>query len=83
MKLLFVSGLLILSLSACTQKVEMSESMKKATVDSLVRIRMKDLREQAREDLDQRMTIELRAKTDSVLQARKKPADTLAKPAAE
>lgn len=83
MKLLIVSGLAILLLSGCTRKVEMSESMKKATVDSIVGSQMKDIRLQAQEDLDQRMTIELRAKTDSVLQARKKTVDTLAKPAEE
>jgi predicted DNA-binding protein (UPF0251 family) len=76
MKKLTIPILLLTGLSACQNKKEMTGPEVKARVDSLVGLRMKDMNQWAQEDLEQRMTIELRSRTDSIIQARQTPVDT-------
>ncbi len=70
MKKLLIPILIIAGLSACQKKKGMSDAMIKAQVDSLVELRMKDINQWAKEDLEQRTTIELRARMDSIVEAR-------------
>ena len=65
-------------LCACTAKksVELTDVQIKAKADSIVSTKMDDLNKQAKEDLDNRMAIELRAQTDSIIDARTGKTDT-------
>ena len=54
---------------SCKNKTEaISRSQMKAKVDSLVAIKLQEINAQAMEDLDRRMAIEVKAKTDSLVQ---------------
>ena len=57
--------------SACEEKVQHSDSVINAKVDSIVGTRMEEINRRAMEDLDQRMTIEVKSKTDSIITARR------------
>ncbi len=60
----------VVLLGACKMKNEaMTRSQIQAKVDSLVGIRMNEINQQAMEDLDRRMAIEVKAKADSIVQA--------------
>lgn len=72
MKKSFLALLLVpFLLAACSDKQkELSETEIKAKVDSLVGVKMEELNRQSMEDLDRRLSIEVKAKADSILQAR-------------
>lgn len=54
---------------SCKNKTEaISRSQMNAKVDSLVAIKLQEVNAQAMEDLDRRMAIEVKAKTDSLVQ---------------
>lgn len=56
--------------TACKDKnEELSPSAIQARVDSLVGVRMEELNRQAMDDLDRRMSIEIKAKADSIVAA--------------
>ena len=60
----------IIGLSACQQKEHvMTESERQAKVDSLVGTKMEEINRLAMEDLDHRMSIEVKAKADSIVAA--------------
>jgi hypothetical protein len=66
---LFVAA--ILTLGACQNKEQaLTQSEIDAKVDSLVGLKMEEINRQAMEDLDRRMAIEVKAKADSIVQAR-------------
>jgi len=63
--------LLVLGTAACTEKKNvMSQSEINMKVDSLMAIRMQDMNMKYMEDLNNRMTIEVKAKADSINAAR-------------
>ena len=82
MKILLPLTILSLLFCACSEKTEHSDSFIDAKVDSIVGTRMEEINRAAMEDLDQRMTIEVKAKADSIIAARRaaasdtKPAET-------
>ncbi|WP_276134770.1 hypothetical protein [Polluticoccus soli] len=60
----------IVSLGACKAKKQaITQSRIDAKVDSLVAIKMEEINALAMEDLDRRMSIEVKAKADSIVQA--------------
>lgn len=62
---------LAFAISACTTKTEQhSDSYIRAKVDSIVGTRLQEMNAKSMEDLDQRMTIEVKAKADSIIAAR-------------
>jgi len=61
---------LLLALAGCAQNNQHSDSYVHAKVDSIVGVRMEEINRQAMEDLDQRMSIEVQQKADSILAAR-------------
>lgn len=63
--------LAFLALAACNQDNEHSETFVQAKVDSIVGARMEEINRRAMEDLDQRMTIEVKQKADSIINARR------------
>jgi pyruvate/2-oxoacid:ferredoxin oxidoreductase beta subunit len=69
MRLGLIKGLsLVLFLSACVTKQEyFTKQQLEHKSDSLTEIRFKELREQAAEDLDRRISIEVKPKVDSIL----------------
>ncbi len=65
----FISAMLLMS--SCGSRDEaVSQSQIDAKVDSLVGARMEEINRQAMEDLDRRKAIEVKAKADSIVQAR-------------
>jgi hypothetical protein len=65
---LAIIALVIASTTACKNKTEaISRSQMKAKTDSLVAVKMQEINAQAMEDLDRRMSIEVKAKTDSLV----------------
>lgn len=73
-------ALLFLSLAACQPEPEVhDEAWMKARVDSIVGSRMEEINRQAEEDLDQRKSIVVRQKVDSIIAARQAAADTTRK----
>ena len=59
-----------LAFTACTQKEKaISQSEVEAKVDSIVGTKIGEINRQAMEDLDRRMTIEVKAKADSIVAA--------------
>lgn len=69
-KILVVPALGILLLGACKEEQEeLTPSAINAKVDSLVGARMEELNVQAMEDLDRRMSIEVKVKADSIVAA--------------
>lgn len=60
----------VISLSACkAKKKAVTQSRIDAKVDSLIAIKMEEINMQAMEDLDRRMSIEVKAKADSIVQS--------------
>ena len=60
--------LLTLTMAACAKKEkELTPAQINARADSIVRSRMKVMRQRAQEDLDRRLPIELKPKIDSLL----------------
>ncbi len=60
------------ALSACQEKKQkMSDSEIKAKVDSIVGVRVEEINKQSMDDLDKRMSIEVKTKTDSIVDAYK------------
>jgi len=58
-------------LASCKDRQRaLTETQIKAKVDSLVGIKVQELATQSAEDLDRRMSIEVKAKADSIVQAR-------------
>jgi hypothetical protein len=75
--------ILLLSLAACSQKEVHDETWMNSQIDSIVGTRMEEINTRAMEDLDHRMSIVLKQKTDSIIAARQagaRPADTLTPP---
>ena len=67
---LVATALGVLLFAGCKEKnTELSPSAIQAKVDSLVGIRMEELNNQAMDDLDRRMSIEVKAKADSIVAA--------------
>ncbi len=67
-RLAFIT-LVLAGMVSCKNKTEaISRSQMKAKVDSLVAIKLQEINAQAMEDLDRRMAIEVKAKTDSLVQ---------------
>ncbi len=71
MKLLLLFTVIIMTTSSCKEKTGNSDSFVNAKVDSIVGTRIEEINRRAMEDLDQRMTIEVRAKADSIIAARR------------
>lgn len=64
----------IVLLNSCGKKEkELTPKQIRAKADSIIAIKIKPMEQQAREDLDKRMSIEVKPKVDSI---RKIPADT-------
>jgi hypothetical protein len=64
-------------LASCSdRKKELTQTEIKAKVDSLVGVKLQDLARQSAEDLDRRMSIEIKAKADSIVAARTTGATT-------
>ncbi|MCD6063636.1 MAG: hypothetical protein K0R82_1547 [Flavipsychrobacter sp.] len=60
----------LVTLACCkAKKKAITQSRIDAKVDSLVAIKMEEINMQAMEDLDRRMSIEVKAKADSIVQA--------------
>lgn len=70
MKYLLFIAMLSVSAAACNQGSEQNDSAIDAKVDSIVGTRMEEISRKSMEDLDQRMTIEVKAKADSIIAAR-------------
>ncbi|MBS1614736.1 MAG: hypothetical protein JST06_01305 [Bacteroidetes bacterium] len=71
LKMKWMLFILVLPLFAgCKQEAQYSDSYVHAMVDSIVGQRMEEINHQAMEDLDQRMTIELKQKADSIVAVR-------------
>lgn len=59
-----------IAFASCAQKEKaISQSEIQAKVDSIVGTKIGDINRQAMEDLDRRMTIEVKAKADSIVAA--------------
>ncbi|MEO6833977.1 MAG: hypothetical protein ABI378_14925 [Chitinophagaceae bacterium] len=57
--------------ASCNNKTEQhNDSYIRAKVDSIVGSRLQEMNAKSMEDLDQRMTIEVKAKADSIIAAR-------------
>jgi hypothetical protein len=69
-KLLSFAALCLLAAS-CSNQPKQTDSMVDAKVDSIVGTRMEDINSRAMEDLDRRMSIEVKAKADSIIAARR------------
>lgn len=71
-KLLFPAAIAILMFTACNETAApaMDEATMQAKVDSTVGTRLEELNQQATEDLDRRMAIEVKPKADSIVAAR-------------
>jgi len=80
-KLVLVVICLGILLSACIddKKRSLTESAIHAKVDSIVGAKMDEVSRQSMEDLDKRMTIEVKAKADSIVAARTGKRDTMKK----
>ena len=79
-----VLGIMLISVAfvSCENKQAMlTRSSINAKVDSLVGARMEEINRQAMDDLDHRIAIEVKAKADSIVQARTNPtANSVKKP---
>ncbi len=73
MKTTILPLLLLAALGAasCKGDPEKSDSYVHSRIDSLVGVRMEEVNRRAMEDLEQRMTIEVKAKADSIVAARR------------
>ena len=73
MKYLLPLGLLLLTVISCQTKTNThNDSYVHAQVDSIVGSRMMEINARAMEDLDHRISIEVKAKADSIIASRKK-----------
>lgn len=73
MKHLLLIGCLTLLAISCRNRGEVhNDSYVQAKVDSIVGSRLEEINRKAMEDLDQRMTIEVKAKADSIIAARRR-----------
>lgn len=72
-KILFPAVSAVLLLAACNNNSApaMDDNAINAKVDSIVGERLDELNEEAQEDLDRRMAIEVKPKADSIVDARK------------
>lgn len=72
-KLLFPAAIATLMFTACGQQAApvMDESTINAKVDSTVGTKLDELNQQATEDLDRRIAIEVKPKADSIVAAMK------------
>ncbi len=78
-KRILLLGITILSLASCKEhETAITQSEIHAKVDSLIAIKLEELNKQAMEDLDRRKSIEVKAKADSIVQARMRPDTTVA-----
>ena len=67
-------------LGSCKKEVQVIRpEVIKGKIDSIVNVRFRELDDNARRDLDYRITIELKVKADSIFNARQKAAEA-AKP---
>lgn len=75
MKYLSITALLVLACcSGCGNKEDNNnENSISARADSIVGLRMQEINRQAMDDLEQRIAIEVKAKADSIVAARKNP----------
>ena len=74
--------LFVLFLTACTrEEVVLTEDDVKARIDSIIRVRTDEVNRRAAEDLDRRSAIEVKVKTDSILDARRGNAPSAPLPA--
>ena len=65
---LFIGAIFVLSLGACQKKeAELTKEQIQQRADSIYNSKVKRLEKQAQEDLDRRMSIELKPKIDSLL----------------
>lgn len=81
-KLIVFALCVIFTITACSddKNKQLTESEVHARVDSLVGVKMEELSKQAMEDLDHRMSIEVKAKADSIVAAKTGKIDTTQKP---
>lgn len=65
---LFIGAIFLLSFGACQKKeTELTKEQIRQRADSIYNSKVKRLEKQAQEDLDRRMSIELKPKIDSLL----------------
>ena len=76
-KSLAIIALAFIFASCGNKEKQMSDSERQARVDSLVGIRLEEINRQAMEDRDRRMSIEVKAKADSIVQAGTMPDNTV------
>jgi hypothetical protein len=70
MKYILYAAAAIVFISSCKTKNEgITRSEINAKIDSLVGVRVVEVNQQAMEDLDRRMAIEVKAKADSIVAA--------------
>ena len=78
-KTLLASAILVCGLAACNKEPEpLTKAQIKQRIDSITTVRIKELDEQARLDLEHRIKIEVKVKVDSMVNASLHPADTTA-----
>ncbi len=78
MKYLLPLACLVLLTVSCKDKSEVhNDSYVQAKVDSIVGSKLGEINSKAMEDLDQRMTIEVKAKADSIVAARKQKSQAI------
>jgi hypothetical protein len=83
-RLVVAAVILSFSFASCNKEVpeELTKEQIKYQVDSISAARIKEMDVRAQKDLDYRMKIEVKAKADSILNARQQARDTAApKPA--
>lgn len=81
-KISIMSVVLLAALASCSKEKEkqMTQSEINAKVDSIIGTRIDELNQQAMEDLDRRKSIEVKAKTDSIVDAYISAQNPAAKP---
>ncbi len=71
-KLVLICAGVVATMASCGNKeTGMTENEKNAKIDSLVGVRTEEVMQQSSEDLDRRMTIEVKQKADSIVEAYK------------
>lgn len=71
-KLVLICAGVVATMASCGNKeTAMTENEKNAKIDSLVGVRTEEVMQQSSEDLDRRMTIEVKQKADSIVEAYK------------
>lgn len=72
-KLLFPVAIAALLFTACVEEeheVEMTEAEMQAQTDSIVGTKLDELNDEANDDLERRMAIEVKPKADSIVEAK-------------